>query len=43
LELKSSASGSDISAELTTVNDRVRVSLQKASAEILKQELVGLE
>lgn len=41
--MKSSVNGSDISDELTTVNNRVRESLQTAASKILKEELVVLE
>lgn len=43
MELKSSSNNSNLSDELSTVNNRVRELLENASSKILKDELVTLE
>jgi hypothetical protein len=43
MELKSSSNNSNLSDELTTVNNRVRKLLENASSKILKDELINLE
>ncbi len=43
MELKSSSNNSNLSDELSTVNNRVRKLLENASSKILKEELINLE